>query len=243
MEKSFDNFSLDLLFSLPQQNLEGVYSDLQVIKKVNPPHVSAYNLTVAENHPMNQNRVSDDEQVKMFHMIDGELEDIGQYRYEISNFSRPHFESVHNNIYWTDHSYWALGLSAHGYFKNPDYGYRFWNPSTYKTYLQHIETLKEEVPLEDSFPHSQFEKLRFQDSLTDFCHTHMRLMNGLNETSLRQKFGDQAVSQVSGRMEELTERSWVEKSGENWKLTSEGLLLSNQVFAKLLFSADNIDNS
>ena len=242
VKKYFNNYSLDLLFSLPEQQLEGVYSDLQIIKKVNPPHVSAYCLTVADKHPMNQGRCSDEEQLKMFDLIQGELSEINHYRYEISNFSRPGFESIHNSIYWTDQPYWGLGLSAHSYFNSPDWGYRFWNSSTYKAYLNDIQNLSRANSIEGSFSSSQFEKLRFSDSLSDFCHTHMRLSTGLNEHSLRQKFGEPSLSLVSQRMSELISRQLVEKQGDFWTLSHQGITLSNQVFAKLLFSPEDIDN-
>ena len=141
IQKHFRNFSLDLLFSLPQQRLSQLRSDLEEFKSFDPPHVSAYCLTLPSQHPMNQGRCDEQEQVQMFEMVHEHLDQMGLKRYEISNFSKPGFESKHNHLYWTDQSYWALGLSAHSYKKDPHWGYRFWNPSSYKAYMKTMENL------------------------------------------------------------------------------------------------------
>lgn len=237
----FDNYSLDLLFSLPKQNMPGLAKDLEVVKKVSPPHVSAYCLTLPNKHPMNEGRCSEEEQIEMFDVIKMELKSLGLDRYEISNFSRPGRASVHNSIYWTDHSYWGLGLSAHSYLNKPDWGHRFWNPSSYETYLSMVKALKDASSIVESYPKGSWEKLSREASLTDFCHTHLRLQSGLQRNSLRQKFGATDGEEVERRARDLEQEGLLIDSGQGWSLTERGVLLSNRVFAKLLFSSDAID--
>ena len=72
----------------------------------------------------------------MYHLGVELLQQHGFYRYEISNFAKPGYQSRHNNLYWTDETYWGVGLSAHSYKKDPDWGYRFLNPSSYDSYMR-----------------------------------------------------------------------------------------------------------
>lgn len=99
------NYSFDLLFALPNQSLEQLTFDLDIVQQYDPPHLSAYCLTVPSGHPMAINRPSDDKQIKMFALIQERLSTMGLLQYEISNFSRPGRESAHNLLYWSDQPY------------------------------------------------------------------------------------------------------------------------------------------
>ncbi len=236
-----ENFSLDLLFSLPKQGLKPLEKDVEKILSFDPPHVSAYCLTVPDKHPMNQGRSSEEEQLQMFDLIHESFKGNSLLSYEISNFAKPGFESVHNNLYWLDQNYWGVGLSAHSYKKEPDWGYRFWNPSSYKAYMSHIDSLERSKDLEVSFPTEQREKLSLHESLTDFCHTHLRLTVGLSLASLRQKYGEGLTALVIERAKGLESKGLLKLSQNSAKLTRQGLFLSNQVFAELLFSRSDVD--
>ncbi len=243
VKQYFENFSLDLLFSLPKQGLKQLARDLDEINSFQPPHVSAYCLTLPPKHPMNEGRGSDDEQVEMFDLVIHKLANSGLVRYELSNFSKPGFESTHNNLYWTDQNYWGVGLSAHSYRRDPQFGYRFWNPRTYSSYMQQMENLQ---PASDisSLPQEQRESLLVHESLTDFCHTHLRLARGLNLQSVRQKFGDWAPGLVLNKLARCQNRGWVATSSPyEVHLTEKGFLLSNLVFEELLISSDDIDKA
>jgi oxygen-independent coproporphyrinogen III oxidase len=237
----FDNFSLDLLFALPGQSLSQLNQDLLEIKKIDPPHVSAYCLTVPQSHPMSRGRAPDEEQTEMFRLVSRSLLESGLQAYEISNFSRPGMESRHNLLYWQDHSYWGIGLSAHSYLRAPKWGSRFWNPSGYSGYIKSINALQPQLTLNKSFPGPQREDLKIWESLTDFCHTHLRLHQGLSEASLHHKFGEDIDHLVQPRLDKLQSQGLITKTGARWKLSEAGILLSNKVFAELLFSPEDID--
>ncbi len=236
-----ENFSLDLLFSLPKQRLKPLEKDVERILSFDPPHVSAYCLTVPDKHPMNQGRCSEEEQLQMFDLIHESFREKNLLSYEISNFAKPGFESVHNNLYWLDQNFWGVGLSAHSYKKDPDWGYRFWNPSSYKAYMSHVASLEISTDLESSFPSDQREKLSLHESITDYCHTHLRLTEGLPVASLRQKYGENLTALVIERAKGLESKGLLKLSENSAKLTRQGLFLSNQVFAELLFSRSDVD--
>jgi oxygen-independent coproporphyrinogen-3 oxidase len=236
VKRYFPNFSLDLLFSLPKQGLENVIDDVDEMISFNPPHISAYCLTVPEQHPMNQGRANEEDQILMFEKVISKLEAAGLMRYELSNFCRPGFESRHNNLYWTDKNYWGVGLSAHSYRSRPGWGYRFWNPSSYKAYMELVDQLVETPIIEDSFEVSHLEKLSIYDSLTDFCHTHLRMTEGLPLREIEQKFGGSWVLEVQKALHSSVAQGWVVSDSDRFSLTEAGFLASNQVFQNLLFT-------
>ena len=229
------NYSFDLLFALPKQTLAQLQKDLDLVNSYKPPHLSAYCLTVPEGHPMSYNRPEEEEQVEMFHLIENELKKSNLNKYEISNFSRPGFESKHNLLYWTYQSFWGLGLSAHSFFNRPNYGTRFWNPKSFNDYTEHIQN---QVLISD-LPSSQKEVLKTHEALTDYIHTHLRTVEGLNMSEFQALFSSYKPA-VLERLEKLSKQDLICSEGDNFKLTQKGFLLSNFVFEYMAFFEDCI---
>jgi len=230
------NFSFDLLFGLPEQTLNHLDQDLAELIRFSPSHVSLYNLTVPDKHFMNKNRAPEEEQADMFDLIDARLSSAGIKRYELSNFARPGFESQHNLRYWTDQSYWGLGVSAHSYLREiGPYGTRFWNSAYYKNYAKHLDFSPSATPFWDQLPQNQLEPLTAQQALTDFCHTQLRLVSGLDLSLLEKKFGDKARQTVEKRVIAPLNAGFLKKTPMGYTLSAKGRPLANQVFLEMTF--------
>ena len=104
----------------------------------------------------------------MFSVIESHLKSAGLHRYEISNFSKPKFESRHNLLYWNDCEYWGLGNSSHSYMKNSPWGTRFWNPRSLEKYVEHVDTLAPKFWSLDQFAEEDGEVLKENQAMTDF---------------------------------------------------------------------------
>jgi oxygen-independent coproporphyrinogen-3 oxidase len=235
------NYSFDLLFALPGQNIDMLKLDLEEVLSFSPPHLSPYCLTVPEGHVLSKRRALEDDQVQMFELISKSLTGAGYARYEISNFCKPGFESQHNSLYWDDSEYLGLGLGSHSYINLSEdsgpWGTRFWNPNAIAAYESQVKGNQGKA-----FPTpfamqtaDQVESLEVHQALTDFCHTSLRMSRGLSVTRLTQKFGPQVSRVVDSALHELTQRSWVSKNQDSWCLTEQGVVLSNQVFAALTY--------
>lgn len=142
----FDNFSLDLMFSLPGQTLEDVGRDLATALEFNPTHISAYGLTLHEGTPFKRwneegrwSLPESDTQAAQFEMLMDTLAERGWEQYEISNWSRPGLRSRHNSKYWSSADVYAFGVSAHGVSR----GKRYSNPRDLHGYMD--DTLPTEV--------------------------------------------------------------------------------------------------
>lgn len=233
------NFSFDILFALPRQTLSGLKQDVQIAIEQGASHISPYCLTVPESHPLSKGRPVEETQVEMFDTIASELGKYGFLQYEISNFAKPGNESRHNLLYWTDEPYWGLGLSSHSYAPNTStYGARYWNLSGINEYVSQIQT---QGPIQSPLhlPTSQFEALEQHQALTDFCHTSMRLLRGLNKNELRTKF-PQAYDLICKLIDPLKDKGLVQEMTDFWSLTQNGIVLSNKVFEQLTFLKEDI---
>lgn len=226
------NYSFDLLFALPHQSLSDLDADLRKITEIKPPHLSAYCLTVPSGHPMSLNRPTEDHQVQMFSRISSALASVDLKRYEISNFSKPEMESQHNLLYWRDGEYLGLGLSAHSYLKaRHSWGCRFWNPSSIQEYQK---LMTEEANSLESLLEKKFgEVLDEKSSAFDFCHTALRLDAGLDKQGLRGKFSSDIVTQMERKLARLESKGLVLQNDTAWRLSEDGVLVSNFVFSEI----------
>lgn len=226
------NFSFDLLFALPNQTITELKYDVEKSVELGASHISPYCLTVSEGHPLSKNRPLDEEQIEMFDIIHQGLSAHGFRRYEISNYAKPRFESRHNLLYWTDENYWGLGLSAHSYQRqNADHqwGQRFWNANNINVYEKEI-LAKTARPLEH-----QVEHLKKNQSLTDFCHTSLRLEHGLDLKKVESKFGSAELFSVLQIAEKALQKGLLQRQGQHLSLTQPGILISNQIFEQFTF--------
>jgi len=237
------NFSFDILFALPSQTVEGLQRDVDIAIEQGAKHISPYCLTVPEGHSLAKGRPIEDDQVSMFEIISERLQSRGFHQYEISNFSLPGYESRHNILYWADEEYWGLGLSAHSYSKAAPWGLRYWNLSNINEYEKQVLSLSGQffTSPDQQLPDSQYERLDKHQSLTDFCHTSLRMLQGLDPAKLTTKFSPETAEKVLKILRRLQTHNWVQINDKgHWSLTKEGVLISNQIFAQLTFLEDEI---
>ena len=101
----FQNLSLDLIYGLPHQTLEGWQKNLSAALDLTPEHLSCYGLKVEEGTPLcpagDRGSAGDDAQADMYLYTVEFLKAQGYEQYEISNFAKPGCASRHNLKYWT----------------------------------------------------------------------------------------------------------------------------------------------
>tara|TARA_B100000609_G_scaffold197077_1_gene193800 strand:+ start:185293 stop:186474 length:1182 start_codon:yes stop_codon:yes gene_type:complete len=232
------NYSFDLLFALPHQTLSQLQKDLDEILDWAPPHLSTYCLTVPEGHPMSFHRPLEEVQVEMFSEIESQLKKIHLFKYELSNFSRPGFESVHNFSYWNDRPYWGVGLSSHSYDPRAgEYGTRFWNTKSIKAYPSEVQRSGDRIS--DFHSEDQREELKLHEAMTDLCHMYLRTLDGLPLAAL-QKFPKPAQTLIEKNLLGLVEDQLLKKEENHWRLTPEGELKSNLIYARLTFLKEDL---
>jgi oxygen-independent coproporphyrinogen-3 oxidase len=117
-EAGFSNINIDLMFGLPNQSIEQWKTTLEKTVALQPEHISAYCLTYEEDtefflrHARGEFRQDSDSDAEFFESVMSILQGAGYEQYEISNYARPGFASVHNQAYWSGEDYLGIGPSA-----------------------------------------------------------------------------------------------------------------------------------
>ncbi|MBK8127788.1 MAG: radical SAM family heme chaperone HemW [bacterium] len=118
----FKNLSLDLIFGLPGETMAEWQSDMEQLLACEPDHVSLYNLEYHEATPygrwLEQGLIeppAQDFEAELFLLTHETLERAGFEHYEVSNFAREGYRSVHNQVYWEGKPYLGIGPSAHSF--------------------------------------------------------------------------------------------------------------------------------
>lgn len=114
----FSNISADIIFGLPRQSLATLRASLAGLLSLNLQHISAYSLMFEQGSKITMKNVTpidDDLAAEMYALICNDLAAAGYEHYEISNWAKPGFRSIHNSGYWRCEPYIGLGPAAHSF--------------------------------------------------------------------------------------------------------------------------------
>jgi oxygen-independent coproporphyrinogen-3 oxidase len=216
----FKNVSIDLIFATPNQTVEELLEDLEVVKKIDPEHISIYSLIWEEGTKFMElldsgklNPLDNELEADMYELIINELKKIGYTHYEISNFAKPGYESRHNSKYWKNVDYLGVGLGASGYYR----GIRYKNQVEFEKYYGDIENKKRPI-LEE-------ELVSKKDKLENYYILGLRLLNDGIELE---------DNEYKEKILELVEKGYIKVEGERYKLTSKGIMVANDVFVEIM---------
>jgi oxygen-independent coproporphyrinogen-3 oxidase len=139
----FQNIGLDLIYSVPEQDMNSWLDTLKQAVAFSPEHLSCYQLTLGAKTPLGIRYQAgeflmpgEELQYEFFIKTAEFLEDVGYIHYEVSNFAREiKFTSRHNQKYWDHSPYLGLGPSAHSFQSNQ----RWWNHRSLNRYLAAID--------------------------------------------------------------------------------------------------------
>jgi oxygen-independent coproporphyrinogen-3 oxidase len=135
----FETFNLDLIYGGAGETLDDWCATLEDVLTLDPPHVSAYALTVEAGTPLAADpdrHPDDDDQADKYLAAVERLGAGGLQSYEISNWAKPGHECRHNLLYWTMGEYQGIGCASHSHRA----GRRFWNLRTPDRYLEAVNT-------------------------------------------------------------------------------------------------------
>ena len=224
----FDNISIDLIYALPKQTMEDVKINVAKAIALDIPHMSLYSL-ILENHTVFMNRMrrgklplpKEDLEAEMFDYIIAELEKAGFVHYEISNFSKPGFESRHNLMYWDNAEYYGIGAGASGYVD----GVRYKNHGPIRHYLEAVEAGNARV---------QEEVLTLKEQMEEEMFLGLRKKSGVSKKRFEEKFGLSFEDQYGTVVSELTEQGLLVPDRDIVRMTKQGLFLGDTVAEKFI---------
>jgi oxygen-independent coproporphyrinogen-3 oxidase len=214
------NCNIDLIAGLSGQTEASWRESLDWIERLRPVHVSVYMLEVDEDSRLGKEMMlggvrygagdtpSDDQTAAFYEMAVERLAAMGIARYEISNFSRPGFESRHNLKYWKLEPYIGFGADAHSF----DGRMRTQNPESIEEYLNPASRHGQEA--EPALADERF-------------FVGLRLMAGMRPTPAEWRRFEHPIRR-------FMEAGLLETEAGTLRLTSRGVMLSNEVFQEFL---------
>lgn len=234
VRKHFGNFSIDLIYGIPEMSPERWLENLSIAFEHQVPHLSCYALTVEPKtalKAMIEKGVVppvNDELAQLHHKLLLETTEAQGYEnYEFSNFSKPGYFSKNNMAYWQGRSYLGIGPSAHSY----DGDFRSWNISNNSLYIKSIES--GELPLER-------EELTMKDKYNEYVMTRLRTAAGISIDEVAARFGEQYKSYLLKQVEPHMENHLLFVDEEAIKVTIKGKFLSDGIAADLFLV--NLEN-
>jgi len=228
------NANLDLIAGLSGQTAAGWRESLDWIERLAPEHVSVYMLEVDEDSRLGKEMLlggvrygaadtpGDDQVADFYETAVERLERMGIPRYEISNFARPGFESRHNLKYWKLKPYVGFGADAHSF----DGERRWQNPESVEEYLA--------SPLPDGRGSGESTAASpgaatVRERADEKFFLGLRLMEGIRPSAREWQIYETPIRR-------FLDAGLLASSGGVLRLTSRGVLLSNEVFQEFLTS-------
>ena len=234
-DSGFDNVSIDLIFSLPQQTTERWMSNLEQALELNPSHISCYSLIVEANTPLNRmveskqvSLLSADTDAALYETTITFLRGHGYEQYEVSNFAKPGFKSRHNKCYWEHNEYLGFGPSAHSFrtkSQNPEGPERSWNIANLSTYCTTLEG--------GELPIAGMEHLTVDQLIEEEIFLGLR-SEGIDLGHFYARFGKDLMLEHEARMRDLLDSCMAEVENGRLRLTAKGYPLCDEICASLL---------
>jgi len=224
----FENITVDLMYGLPGLSEEEWRNHIQKVIDWGVPHVSSYCLTVEENTLLERKVksgelkvASDEQESRQFEILVETLHQSGIDQYEISNFTKPGFESRHNSNYWKGVHYLGIGPSAHSFQGTS----RQWNIANNTQYMKNVE---------EGTAFFEREVLSDSDRFNELILTGLRTVYGV---SLEQLSEIQLIpSNFLTNIEKFTSYGWAEKKNGRIFLTKEGRLRADFIASELFIA-------
>ena len=130
---NINNISVDLIYGI-NDDMDVLKYDIECFLGLDIPHVSLYSLIIEDNTVFGisgRKYIDDSVEYKMYDYIEKKLVSNNYIHYEVSNYSKNGFQSIHNLNYWDNGYYYGFGMGAVSYIDN----YRIINTKSLTKYL------------------------------------------------------------------------------------------------------------
>ena len=221
------NISIDLIYSIPVQSDSEWRDNVRQAIALNPEHLSAYSLTIEPKTVFgnwaSKNKltpVDDDTSARQLEILIDELEGAGYEHYEVSNFSKPGFHSLHNSSYWKGAKYLGVGPSAHSYNTIS----RQFNVSNNAAYIKALA--KDEIPFD-------LEVLTREDKINDYLLTTLRTSWGCDLHLLGVSHGYDVGKEHNAYIADLISHQLASLENGCLTLTRKGRLMADKIASDL----------
>lgn len=233
----FQTFTVDLIYGNPGQSLEDLEEDISELLQFNPLHVSAYSLTIESGTRLGKQvelgRLAppeDDTVSDHFMLLNELLSEAGISRYEVSNYSKPGHEAIHNSNYWRHCNYLGMGPGAHSFWWGKEAEARRWsNRADLRNYLKFDED-KDSGQLTE-----ERDTLSLQQLSEERIMMGLRTREGISQEEMQNRYGYRFSE---GQLEYLRKRASENKvlldEDGNIILSDKGIIIADSILLDLI---------
>jgi oxygen-independent coproporphyrinogen-3 oxidase len=219
LNKGIQDINVDLIYGLPNQTLDDVYKDIDIIDKLDVSHVSIYSL-ILEDHTLlkkeNYQGLSDEEDAYWYDCINDYLKKKNFNHYEVSNYYRKK-KSMHNLVYWHYEDYIGIGAGAHSLCNHQ----RIENTGSITRYLKN-EYLKEIIDLSK------------EDELFETIMMGLRLVEGINIDEINNRYNIDFMDKYKDTLEKYIKIGMLEVNQGYLYTTSQGMKYLNNILVDFM---------
>jgi len=229
----FENVTIDLIYGIPGMSAAEWKENLDLTFSFGIKHFSAYHLTIEKGTVFGKmqekgllTEIEEEESSVLFNILIEKAEAAGFIHYEISNFGKPGFFSIHNTNYWRQINYLGIGPSAHSF-----NGYsRRWNVSDLKDYIKSVNSGK---------PYFQSEELDSKTRFNEYIMTSLRTMWGLDLDYIEKTFEKEGYDYVVNMSGKYKEYGLMKQDKKNLVLTNQGKMISDNIISDFMVPGDD----
>ena len=224
-KEGIKNITIDLIYGLPESTPQKWQENLNMLKKLSIPHLSAYALTVepgtALHHFIRKGKIKapgEDMFLEQFQQLQRFADENDYEHYEISNFCRNKEYARHNTSYWFGKPYLGIGPSAHSF----DGKQRTWNIANLKKYLTGISGAE---------PDMQYETLTMKQHYNEFVMTRLRTSWGVSLKELKNRFPEEFEKHFLQIQKKYLENKLLYQREDSVALTRKGIMVSDSIIS------------
>ncbi|MBF0479953.1 MAG: radical SAM family heme chaperone HemW [Candidatus Omnitrophica bacterium] len=218
------NISVDWMFGFKDQTISELKLDARRIIDLGAEHISSYALSVEPNSLFSARRessISADNFAEYYQAVTEHLEQGGYQQYEISNYSRPGFQSRHNIQYWQCSDYIGLGMAAHSHIQ----GHRYWNHARLGNYMAAVRKTGSGMEGEEHLEN----RLRFKEAFL----VGLRMNGGIGIADYEKRFNERLSTEEKEKIDGLVRDGFLKYSNNSLSATDKGRIVLDEICARL----------
>ncbi len=230
-DAGFGSIGIDLIFGVPGQTEEQWNNTLATAISLGPEHISAYSLSLDKGSQWYRDAKDgrreppdDDSSAKQYAAAITALASHGYDQYEISNFCLPGHACRHNVNYWDRGEYLGLGPGAWSFIGNR----RWANTADVERY---VSCLRSGITVQD---HDRDETVNSEQAALEILFLGLRKTSGVDLAAYGALFGEGSLNSLLCRIGDVERDGLVVIRNGALMLTRRGMLLSNQVLARII---------